>query len=142
MIVLSVSKTYWNRGVKTHRKKAKRIWLVYYLDEDDEFKLRTKRISVLEVPYYKAQILHKRVIVCKYCKRCQYHFVKNDKELEKRECVYEDCRSNEAEFDASDNIDTLEEPKQTSSLAVFLALSLGIILLLRYRRAAADFFDR
>ena len=140
MIVLSVSKTYWNRGVNNHRKNAKRIWLVYYLD-GDELKLRTKRINVFEVPYYKAQIRRKRPMVCRFCNRNQYHFVKNDKELEKRKCVYEDCRSNEPDFDPEDEkLHTPEEPERTGFLAGFVALSVVTFLLLRNRGAVVAFF--
>jgi len=141
MIVLSVSKTYWNRGVKNHRKNAKRIWLVYYLDEEDGFKLRTKRINVFEVLYYKAQIRRKRPMVCRFCNRHQYHFVNNDKELEKRKCVYEDCQSNEPHFDPEDEkLHTPEEPERTGFLAGFVALSVVTFLLLRNRGAVVAFF--
>lgn len=115
--------------------------MVYYLD--DVFNLHTKRISVLQVPYYKTKIRHKRVIICRFCNRNQYHFVKNDKELENGKCVYEDCQSNEPDFDPEDEkLETSEEPERASFLAGLVALSMVTFLLLQNRGAVADFFRR
>lgn len=60
--------------------------MVYYLDDEDEFKLRTKRISLIEVPYYKAQIRRKRNAVCLECGNAYLVYSRNDKEILKTEC--------------------------------------------------------
>lgn len=85
MIVLSVSKTYWNRGVKRHRKNARKIWVVYYIDEDDG-SLGTKRINPLTVPYYRS-IRHKKK-QC-FCLRCGFIgtlLYRKEKEIFEKEC--------------------------------------------------------
>jgi len=87
VIVISVSKTYWNRGVKNHRKNAKKIWVVYSLDEDDGYRLHTTRVSALQALYYKTQIRKKRRGICTECGMEHIVFAKNDREFFEQECV-------------------------------------------------------
>lgn len=87
MIVISVSKTYWNRGVKNHRKNAKKIWIVYYLDEDDDYRLCTMRVNALQALYYKSQVRRKRRGICTECGTEHIVFAKNDKEFFEQECT-------------------------------------------------------
>jgi DNA-directed RNA polymerase subunit RPC12/RpoP len=79
-----VSQTYWNRGVRSHRKGAKKIWLVYSIEEDG--KIHTKRVNALEALFYKTQIKHKRKAYCATCEKEYTGFFKNDKEILKTEC--------------------------------------------------------
>src|SRR6185436_11858826 len=84
MIVLSVSQTYWNRGVSAHRKRAKRIWQAYLIDDDG--KLHTKRVNWARAMYLKTQIRRKRKMFCQNCQEVYIGFVKNYKEILKIEC--------------------------------------------------------
>ena len=85
MYVISVSKTYWNRGVRKHRKNTRRITVVYYLDEESG-KLFTKRISPLMALYYKSKIHRRRRAVCTKCGMQYVVLVKNDKQVLQIEC--------------------------------------------------------
>lgn len=87
MIVISVSKTYWNRGVKNHRKNAKKIWIVYSLDENDGYRLHTMRVNALQALYYKSQVRRKRRGICTECGTEHIVFAKNDKEFFEQECT-------------------------------------------------------
>ena len=81
MIVISVSKGYQNAytTLKYHiHRRAKTVWYAYLIDNDDKF--IKKRISLIEVPIYKAQIRKKRVLICPECEKEFVAYVKNDKE--------------------------------------------------------------
>lgn len=69
MIVLSVSKRFSNGNYRTrgHRAGCKKYWFIFAFDDFGRF--FTKRISQIEVPYYKTQV--KRVIVFQ-CQRCGF----------------------------------------------------------------------
>lgn len=62
--VISVSKSYSHRGNHRHRTGTKKHWYVYYFEDG---KFSTKRISALEVPYYKAQKRHRYRYICMDC---------------------------------------------------------------------------
>src|SRR5574341_24795 len=80
MYVVSVSKTYWNRGVRRHRKKTKRITVVYYLDEQTG-RLSTKRINAWLAPYYRTKICKRRRAVGPGCVMKYLLLAKNDKQI-------------------------------------------------------------
>jgi formylmethanofuran dehydrogenase subunit E len=87
MIVISVSKTYHNaqrRRKKWGKPRCKPFWVAYILDNNEKFV--RKRISALLVPLYKAQIKHKRVLICDNCEEEFVTYVKNDNE--KVDCSY------------------------------------------------------
>jgi hypothetical protein len=63
--VLSVAKSYSNRGNHRHRPGTKKRWYLYYIDEDGTFK--TRRINALEALYYKGKKVHRYRIICPYC---------------------------------------------------------------------------
>lgn len=79
-----MSQTYWNRGVRSHRKGAKRIWVVYSIEEDG--KLHTRRVNALEALYYKAQVKRKRRAFCTVCDTEFVGFFRNDKEILNTDC--------------------------------------------------------
>jgi len=65
IIVLSVAKSYSNRGNHRHRQGTKKRWYLYYIDEDGTFK--TRRINALEALYYRGKKVHRYKIACPYC---------------------------------------------------------------------------
>lgn len=90
MIVISVSKTYHNaqsRRKKWGKPRCKPFWAAYILDDAEKF-IR-KRISALEVPFYKMQIRHRRTLICNECNGEFITYVKND--TEEVDCPY--CNS-------------------------------------------------
>jgi hypothetical protein len=84
MIVIGVHSTYWNRGIRNHRRKSRKIWMVYELDEDG--KLHTRHVSSLMVPYYKTQVHKRRRAVCLKCGNEYVVLIKNDKQIFETEC--------------------------------------------------------
>jgi hypothetical protein len=100
-----VSKTYWNRGVRSHRRGTKRIWQLYYLDDDDG-KLHTRRVNVLEALYWKTQVRRKRTVFCVACGYVAVGFYKNDKEILGSECP--DCDDGETKLLPIEAIEALE----------------------------------
>ena len=83
MIVIGVSKAYENPSKRMHKKRptsSKPKWKLYY-KEDQSDKLRTRWISLVQVPFYKAQIRRLRLLICVDCKREFKAYVKNDKEI-------------------------------------------------------------
>ena len=70
MYVISVSKSYSHRGNHRHRPSTKKLWYVYYLDE--EGKLKTKRINAIQAMYYKTQKRHR---IKYYCEKCDKIFL-------------------------------------------------------------------
>jgi hypothetical protein len=48
--VVSVAKSYSNRGNHQHRPSTKKRWYLYYIDDDGKF--RTRRISALAALLY------------------------------------------------------------------------------------------
>lgn len=63
--VLSVAKSYSNRGNHVHRRGTKKRWYLYYIDEDGTFK--TRRINALEALYYKSKRVHRYLLNCPEC---------------------------------------------------------------------------
>jgi hypothetical protein len=63
--IVSVAKSYSNRGNHVHRPGTKKRWYLYYIDEDGKF--RTKRINALEALYYKGKKVHRYKVVCPEC---------------------------------------------------------------------------
>ena len=61
--VISVSKRHKNN----HAGVKKGTWMIYYYDED--WKLQTKRISPLLVPFYKIGKWHRKKMSCLECGR-------------------------------------------------------------------------
>jgi len=80
MYVKGVSWTTNNRKGRSN-EHTKRFPLVYYYDES--FNLHTKRISRLEVPFYKMQICKQ---ITSYCETCQENFTLLIRKNEKPEC--------------------------------------------------------
>jgi len=68
MYVSSVSWTTNNRKGRSN-SNTRRFPMVYYVDEDGHF--GTKRISRLEIPFYKAKICKSKTF---YCEKCQKKF--------------------------------------------------------------------
>ena len=63
--VVSVAKSYSNRGNHVHRQGTKKRWYLYYIDEDGKF--RTRRINALEALYYRGKKTHRYRVVCPEC---------------------------------------------------------------------------
>jgi hypothetical protein len=63
--VLSVAKSYSNRGNHRHRQGTKKRWYLYYIDEEGNF--RTRRINALEALYYRGKKVHRYKITCPEC---------------------------------------------------------------------------
>jgi hypothetical protein len=110
MIVLSVSRTYWNRGVRSHRKGTKQIWQVYYLDDNRE-KLHTNRVNWAQAMYYKSQIKRKRRVFCASCGFEGIGFYKNDKEILSEPCP--DCDDEDVTLLPANSIEQLEKVLDT-----------------------------
>lgn len=86
--VVSVAKSYSNRGNHQHRPGTKKRWYLYYIDEDGKF--RTKRINALEALLYKGLKTHRYKVVCPECGGPSLVFAKSLKD--DVECPY--CDSN------------------------------------------------
>ena len=87
MIVISVSKTYHNaqsRRKKWGKPRCKPFWVAYIVDNNEKFV--RKRISALQVPFYKRKICHRRILICRDCENSFVGYVKND--TEEVECPY------------------------------------------------------
>ena len=72
--VLSVAKSYSNRGNHRHRQGTKKRWYLYFIDEEGNF--RTRRINALEALYYRGKKVHRYKIACPYCYGESIAFVK------------------------------------------------------------------
>jgi len=105
LVVIGVSQTYWNRGVRSHRKGAKKIWIVYSIDEDG--KLHTTRVNAWEALLCKTQIKRKRKAYCATCNRDFVGFFKNDKEILKTECP--DCEDSDITLIPQDSFEYVEK---------------------------------
>jgi hypothetical protein len=73
--VVSVAKSYSNRGNHQHRPGTKKRWYLYFFDEDGVF--RTRRINALEALYYKGKKVHRYRVVCPECGGLSMAFVKS-----------------------------------------------------------------
>ncbi len=80
MYVKGVSKVSQN-GNRSTKKSQKRHYMVYYYDESGNF--HSKRISRLQVPFYKMQICKQ---VTTYCTTCKEKFTLLVKKNEKPQC--------------------------------------------------------
>lgn len=85
--VLSVAKSYSNRGNHVHRRGTKKRWYLYYIDEDGKFK--TKRINALEALYYRGKKTHRYRVVCPECGGLSLALVRSLKD--DYNCPYCDC---------------------------------------------------
>jgi hypothetical protein len=103
--VLTVSKTYWNRRVKSHTRGTKQIWQVYYLGDDYE-KLHTKRVNWAQAVYYKSQIKRKRRFFCATRGFEGTGFYKNDKAI--LSDLYSLCDDHEPPLVPANSIEQLE----------------------------------
>jgi len=65
MIVIGVYKRYNHSTKSKNHPRAKRNWYLFFYDED--LRLRTKKISVWLVPYYKIKIRKRKTFVCLNC---------------------------------------------------------------------------
>ena len=65
--VISVSKTYKHRGIRRHKKKTKKFWFIYYLDE--ESKLHNQQVNWFQAIWYKSRKWYKRTFYCTECKQ-------------------------------------------------------------------------
>lgn len=88
-LIISVAKTYKHRGNHVHKPSTKKYWHVYWLEHDeieDEWKMYSKQISPLLVPYYKSKLVYKRIF---YCSDCDSKFPTYVKKRQKEvECPY------------------------------------------------------
>jgi hypothetical protein len=73
--VVSVAKSYPDRGNPQHRPGTKKRWYLYYIDEDGKF--RTKRINALEALLYKGLKTHRYRVVCPECEASLVAFVRS-----------------------------------------------------------------
>ena len=102
--VVSVAKSYSNRGNHVHRQGTKKRGYLYYIDEDGKFK--TRRINALEALYYRGKKTHRYKVVCPECGGPSLVFAKSLKD--DCECPY--CDSNISLYDLDDEaIDAMEE---------------------------------
>ena len=102
--VVSVAKSYSNRGNHVHRQGTKKRWYLYYIDEDGKF--RTRRINALEALYYRGKKTHRYRVVCPECGGPSLVFVRSLKD--DYNCPY--CDSNISLDDLDDEaIDAMEE---------------------------------
>ena len=76
--VVSVAKSYSNRGNHVHRPGTKKRWYLYFIDEDGKFK--TKRINALEALYYRGKKTHRYRVVCPECGGLSLALVRSLKE--------------------------------------------------------------
>lgn len=65
MHVIGVCKRYHHSTKSKMHPRAKKFWAVYFLD--DFFKLHVKRISFMQVAYYKVRIKSRKYFVCQAC---------------------------------------------------------------------------
>lgn len=85
--VVSVAKSYSNRGNHQHRQGTKKRWYLYYIDEDGKF--RTKRINALEALLYKGLKTHRYRVICPECEAPLVAFVRSLKgDVECPNCEY------------------------------------------------------
>ena len=82
MYVKSVSWTT-NNSKKKSNEHTKRFPVVYYHDESGNF--HSKRISRLQVPFYKMQICKQKSLTCEFCEK---KFTVLIKKNEKPECPH------------------------------------------------------
>jgi len=80
--VVSVSRTYKHRGFHIHREKTKKVWHIYYYD--DEFKFHSQQVDFITAMYYKLNKFHKMKFICMECAEVFDALVKNKKD-------YVDC---------------------------------------------------
>jgi hypothetical protein len=104
IIVVSVAKSYSNRGNHVHRQDTKKRWYLYFIDEDGKFK--TRRINALEALYYRGKKTHRYRVVCPECSGLLLAFVKSLKG--DYECPYRDFSIALDELD-DEAIDALPE---------------------------------
>jgi hypothetical protein len=102
--VVSVAKSYSNRGNHVHRQGTKKRWYLYYIDEDGKFK--TRRINTLEALYYKGKKTHRYRVVCPECSGLSLVFGKSLKE--DVECPYCECSISLDDLD-DEVVDALDE---------------------------------
>lgn len=72
--VLSVAKSYSNRGNHRHRQGTKKRWYLYFIDDEGNF--RTRRINALEALYYRGKKVHRYKIACPECGGVSIAFVR------------------------------------------------------------------
>ena len=81
-VTLSICKVYRNgRRFSKHRKKTKKAWKHYFVEEDepDEFNFRTEWVDSITAQFLKLKKLHKRWFFCPECCQWFYSYVKNDR---------------------------------------------------------------
>jgi hypothetical protein len=85
--VLSVAKSYSNRGNHRHRVGTRKRWYLYYIDEEGNF--RTRRINALEALYYKGKRVHRYLLNCPECGGLVRAYVRSlEEEVECPYCSY------------------------------------------------------
>jgi ribosomal protein S27E len=80
MIVVSVAKSYSNRGNHRHRQRTKKHWYLYYIDDEGDGKFHTARINALEALYYRGKKRHRYKFACPECGGLSLAYVKSLKE--------------------------------------------------------------
>jgi hypothetical protein len=71
---------------QTLQKRARLVWIAYFLDPDDNYRLKTKVINFLLAQYLKTKIHRKGTAVCANCQR-QYHILfRHEGDILKLEC--------------------------------------------------------
>jgi len=88
-ITLSICKVYKSgRRFSKHRKRTKKAWKHYYLQEDepDEYNFETEWVDSITAQFLKLKKLHKRWFICVGCHQWFYSYVKNARATP--ECPY------------------------------------------------------
>jgi ssDNA-binding Zn-finger/Zn-ribbon topoisomerase 1 len=83
--VISVAKSYSNRGNHRHRQRTKKHWYLYYIDHED-LKFKSKRIGTIEALFYMPQKHRPYGYTCPDCGASLTAYVKSLKE--EVECPY------------------------------------------------------
>lgn len=76
--VIGVHKKWSKETPSGRHPRAKKHWCLYFLDEN--FKFHTKRISRLQVPYYKKQKVSRLKFVCNIC-GCKFLSIGKDRKF-------------------------------------------------------------
>jgi len=81
-ITLAISKCYKNEGrFRTHRKRTKKAWKHYFLEEDEpnEYRFGTEWVDTITAQFLKLRKWHLRLFYCEQCLRRLWRYVKNDR---------------------------------------------------------------
>lgn len=114
IIVVSVAKSYSNRGNHRHRVGTKKRGYLYYIDEDGNFK--TRRINALEALYYKSKRVRRYLFNCPECGGLVRAFARSlDEDVE---CPY--CSYNVSLEDLGDSDDRERSERKMRRTAIMM----------------------